>query len=251
MPIIVENHVIVRYEESEETEVFIPEDIIDIGAVFQGRGNLENIHVSEKNLYYASVDGVVYDKQVKRLICCPSGKHEVNVPESVEIIETNAFSESYSGISSETLRAICLNFKIKDRNLKIKIYYDWNKKGNSILEFVKHPDFVHFSEMESIYQVKAAAVCWDLDERIRDFLKGKIIFYAVGELIREQDAVGLAHLLKSGLITKENIDPMIERAIEHAQRTKNTECQLLLIDYKYQQGFFEDSEEIIRKKFEL
>ena len=62
MPILVENHVIVRYEESEETEVFIPEDIIDIGAVFQGRGNLENIHVSEKNPYYTSVDGVVYDK---------------------------------------------------------------------------------------------------------------------------------------------------------------------------------------------
>ena len=187
---------------------------------------------------------------MKRLICCPAGKYEVTIPESVEIIEENAFSDSEPepGIMY-TLR---LNFTVKKRKLSVTMFWGWGELGSSVLEFIKYPDIIHFIGLSTLYQPYVAAVCWDFDERIRDFLKDEeMLSFAVHEIIREQDAAGLKHLLKSGLITKENIDSMIEYAIKTAQWTKNTECQVLLMDYKYQQGFFEDSEEIIQKKFEL
>lgn len=51
------------------------------------------IIVDEKNMNYKSVDGVLFSKDMKRLICYPCGKSdkEYCVPDGVEIIETEAF----------------------------------------------------------------------------------------------------------------------------------------------------------------
>lgn len=53
---------------------------------------LENVVINEANPYYKTVDGIVYSKDMKRLICCPIGKKgEVVIPEGVEIISACAF----------------------------------------------------------------------------------------------------------------------------------------------------------------
>lgn len=53
---------------------------------------LECINISHENTEFASVDGILYDKEKKTLIYCPNGKGgEVNIPDSVTVIEYGAF----------------------------------------------------------------------------------------------------------------------------------------------------------------
>ena len=52
-----------------------------------------DIAVDEDNKVYASVGGVLFSKDMKRLICYPCGKMntEYHVPEGVEVVESEAF----------------------------------------------------------------------------------------------------------------------------------------------------------------
>lgn len=52
---------------------------------------LESVEVDSKNANYSSVDGVVYDKEKKKLIFCPRGKTSVKVPEGVQELNLNSF----------------------------------------------------------------------------------------------------------------------------------------------------------------
>ncbi len=76
------------------TNVFIPESVTYIGEkVFMGCMHLTEIIVSEANTEYTSIDGVLYDKQVKNLICCPAmtANTEIIVPANVTTISDSAF----------------------------------------------------------------------------------------------------------------------------------------------------------------
>ena len=63
---------------------------------------IESIEVSADNDYFCSVDGVLYDKDMTRLICYPGRKEtpEFSVPSSVTTIDPDAFLESSSCILS-------------------------------------------------------------------------------------------------------------------------------------------------------
>jgi len=62
--------------------------------VFWGCTNLESILVSEDNVSYSSLDGIMYNKQKTSIINCPEGKDlgTFYVPETVELIDINAFT---------------------------------------------------------------------------------------------------------------------------------------------------------------
>ena len=54
---------------------------------------LSNINVSPDNKYYASIDGVLFDKSISTLIKYPEGKIcEYTIPNTVRCIETRAFN---------------------------------------------------------------------------------------------------------------------------------------------------------------
>jgi hypothetical protein len=66
-------------------------EILDEGA-FYGCDSLQNIIVDDNNPKWKSIDGVLYDKQLKKLLLCPSGKTTVSLPETVEFFTSSAFN---------------------------------------------------------------------------------------------------------------------------------------------------------------
>lgn len=58
--------------------------------------NLEAINIDSENPYNTSVDGVVFDKEMTKLICYPAGKKDIPyiVPDTVNIISSGAFQDA-------------------------------------------------------------------------------------------------------------------------------------------------------------
>ncbi len=74
------------------TSVTIPESLVSMGQVpFWGCTNMTSFNVDSANSQYASMDGVIYNKDMTELIICPGGKMSVTIPESVVSIGTEAF----------------------------------------------------------------------------------------------------------------------------------------------------------------
>lgn len=72
--------------------IVIPQNITNIAdGAFARCPNLQRIDVDEHNLKYASVDGVLYDKEITTLFCCPCAKNNILIPNSVTKIGNSAF----------------------------------------------------------------------------------------------------------------------------------------------------------------
>ncbi len=81
------------FRSSALTSVTIPNSVTSIGEnAFIYCGSLENINVESENANYSSIDGVLYNKDVTTLICCPGTKASVTIPNSVNYIGVSAFA---------------------------------------------------------------------------------------------------------------------------------------------------------------
>ena len=77
------------------TSVEIPDTITEIGdTVFTFCPSLLSINVDKNNKYYASIDGVLFDKDISVIIFYPQGRQEAEyvIPDSVTKIGAEAFS---------------------------------------------------------------------------------------------------------------------------------------------------------------
>ena len=76
--------------------IVIPSYVNYLGnLVFSSCNKLVNISVDEDNSYYASLDGVLYDKSLTKLINCPSGKTgSLSINENVQMFSFGAFEGS-------------------------------------------------------------------------------------------------------------------------------------------------------------
>lgn len=88
----------------------LPETLEKIGT-FSGCASLSAIRVSENNPYYASVDGVLFNKEKDRLIKYPEDKagQSFALPAGVSVIEAYAFSDNVNLVTvtaSESLDTI-------------------------------------------------------------------------------------------------------------------------------------------------
>ncbi len=78
------------------TEIFIPANVTSIGNwCFGGCSSLTGISVSSDNAAYASVDGVLFNKEITELVMYPFGKPDTSysVPSGVTVIDDYAFYE--------------------------------------------------------------------------------------------------------------------------------------------------------------
>ena len=77
---------------SSLTSINIPDSVTSIGrSAFFGCSSLTSINVGKNNENYSSSDGVLFDKSKDTLICCPGGKKELTIPDSVTSIGDEAF----------------------------------------------------------------------------------------------------------------------------------------------------------------
>ena len=84
------------YNCSNLQEINIPSSVTSIGDdVFNGCWNLKEINVAESNKFYRNIDGVLYTKDLKTIICYPAGKMNRNfvIPSGVTSIGDKAFIE--------------------------------------------------------------------------------------------------------------------------------------------------------------
>ena len=74
------------------TSIDIPDSVTKIGdGALSGCTNLNKIIVDVENPYYCSKDGVLYSKDMSRLIAVPGGKESIAIPDSVTKIGEKAF----------------------------------------------------------------------------------------------------------------------------------------------------------------
>ena len=78
------------------SSIYIPERVAHIGEAAFNSYTLKSITVSKKNEHFCSVDGVLFSKDMTRMMCYPDGKEakEYAIPEGVKTIDEGAFRPS-------------------------------------------------------------------------------------------------------------------------------------------------------------
>ena len=79
------------------TNIIIPKSVTSISkSAFASCDNLESISVDNGNSNYTSVEGVLFDKEIKTLIECPGARTSITIPDSVTYIKGEAFLGCHS-----------------------------------------------------------------------------------------------------------------------------------------------------------
>ena len=95
------------FENCKSLQKFVlPDNVYNIGyyggwyelhPIFSGCTNLKEIEVGSGNDNYSSIDGVLYDKEVEKLIYCPAKKSgKYTVPKSIKSVTDYAFDDCNS-----------------------------------------------------------------------------------------------------------------------------------------------------------
>ncbi len=82
--------------------LILNEAVYSIASSLQDTGSLESITVDEKNTYYSSRNGLLYDKSGVRLLACPSGLKSVTFDKDVHVLS----GKSLTGDNLEEIKFV-------------------------------------------------------------------------------------------------------------------------------------------------
>jgi len=162
-----------RWDSKIET-VYIGKDVKELrGESFVNLRALKSFVVDENNSNYTAVDGVLYTKDMKTLLCCPKAYEatEFTVPETVEVISRSAFSDCKLEkiMLPEGLKRIESMAFLKAESLKEIVSYKGDTTYASLpegLEFIGLDSFNYTSGLtylyipESIKEIGAYTSCY-------------------------------------------------------------------------------------------
>ncbi len=115
--------------EGRKGEIILPDGLTEISEdAFESCIGLTDITASDLNGQYSSIEGILYNKEQTKLLCCPEGKNgEIVIPDSVISIEESAFV----GCTSITSIIVSSNnnfqMKIFDECTNLEHVYDSDK----------------------------------------------------------------------------------------------------------------------------
>lgn len=245
----IENGVLIRYH-GDDNHVTVPEDITEIGSkAFAGCSTLRRVTLPESMLYL----------RADAFKDC-TALEMMTLPEHLASIEYTSFQNcpklkcQYLGytVSAEGLLNISGNplmmIKAKDYSA---ILHNPSKACLIAELYLSSPDEAELLEyiQENFERIFALLLCMQDRDILESMIKSgylranqnieEIIPYVL-ELLKKL-------ILSGQFIHKENIDLLIQEAIEQKAYT----IQLLLMDYKAHRIGYDDIDQIIGKKFKL
>lgn len=116
--------------------------------------NLESITVVNSNQTYSSVDGLLYNKDMSQLICCPPGKkNSVSIPDGVTIIN------NYSFYNCAYLKKIVIPKSVERINPGEDSYGDVFRNCKNLSEIIVNDDNEKYSSVDGIMYLKGDYLC--------------------------------------------------------------------------------------------
>ena len=92
------------------TSITLPDSVTSIGDyAFSGCTSLRSILVSNNSATLHSIDGILYDKSGKTLLCCPGSLTSFSITSDVESISTGAFSGNIEVVKFVDIPSITLS----------------------------------------------------------------------------------------------------------------------------------------------
>jgi hypothetical protein len=125
---------------SSLTSITLPSSVTSIGYnAFWNCSSLTSINVDNRNLAFASIDGVLYDKNIRVLIKYPGGKNQrtYNIPSTVTKMEEHAFDgcRNLSSITVDNRNPVYASVDgvLYDKNILLLIKYPEGKNQRTYL----------------------------------------------------------------------------------------------------------------------
>ena len=195
--------------------IYIPDSVKKIGSgAFNGCEKLETIELSEKNRYFSFAGGILYDKNLTKLIEAVSPPEIIVIPDSVTELDEDSLSS-------------CKYEKIIIRNNELDWNYHYNI--NEIFDMIVNDEFVYFDGDSYFGRFLCDFFCRDYESENFKACFKKNFANIFNDAINTENTVFINKVIKSKkYLTKSNID----KFIEYASLKNKSEISEILIAYK-------------------
>ncbi len=226
-----------------------PENLQSIGQYAFSSCGLEgvlnlpsNLQTMEEYVFYGcyNLEKVIIPESVKEIKHCAlpdNPKTKIFIPHTSIEMSLCCF---YAGQK--------IFFRRNEKCFIVVLKDDWLRTSHErdLSFFLQHPKFGTFEQIRVDEYKQAVAIgFYNEIPRIREYLTSHIA-EAIKILIDEKQAETIAILLNDSVIPKEAIDPIIDYAIDTAQKGGSFEIQTMLMNYKAEHFGFESVEERFR-----